>query len=71
MKIFKVPEFNICECARCGTVFQPEAQDDLYYQFDNINPMIIEKVMTRCPTCETYLTVTTVDKENNDESQNT
>lgn len=56
MKIFKQPQFNICTCDKCGTVFQPEASDTLEYRFSPI----IDKFETfiRCPTCDYYCEVT-------------
>lgn len=61
MKFIKRPLFNVCECDRCGTIFQPEAGDDFCYKFDNLDPCKVEKIMTRCPVCDTYLIVTTED----------
>ena len=56
MKIFKHPQFNICTCKKCGTVFQPEASDNLEYRF--LPPLGEEyEVYTRCPTCEWYCEV--------------
>jgi hypothetical protein len=49
MKIIKEPQFDICECGRCGTVFQPETGDHLTYQFGKDNPFSINKMFIRCP----------------------
>ena len=59
MKIFKQPTFKICNCEKCGTVFQPEASDTLEYRF---LPPLGEtyEVYTRCPTCEWYCEVTPI-----------
>lgn len=61
MIVIKSPKFNICTCERCGTVFQPEAQDDLYYKFlpAEITPY---KVYARCPTCEGYCEITVIEE---------
>lgn len=63
MKYVKRPLFNICRCDRCGTVIQPEAGDDFYYEFDDLDPLKIKRVRTSCPVCNTYLLVTTVDEK--------
>lgn len=57
MTIYKHPEFNICTCEKCGTVFKPDWSDTLEYRFE---PPLGEKyeVYTRCPTCEYYCEVT-------------
>lgn len=57
MKIIKEPQFDICECERCGTVFQPETGDHLTYQFGKDNPFSINKVFIRCPTCDMSIEV--------------
>ena len=58
MRIIREPQFNVCECERCGTIFQPEASDDLYYKFKDDEPWSVEKVFVRCPTCSSNIEVT-------------
>lgn len=47
MKIIKQPTYKVIEC-ECGTVFQPEAGDEM-----NIMYSVLVEVMFRicCPTC--------------------
>ena len=55
MRIITAPEFNVCECKICGTVFQPEAEDGVHYNsnyLDEINPFV------RCPVCSRLVEVT-------------
>jgi hypothetical protein len=49
MRIIKFPQFNICTCSECGTVFQPEAGDSIVYRFLNLSEPI---AYIRCPTCD-------------------
>lgn len=57
MKVIKAPQFNICKCKKCGTIFQPEAGDNLDYRF--LPPLgEIFEVYIHCPTCEWYCEVT-------------
>ena len=55
MKILKQPQYNVCTCDRCGTVFQPEAGDDINYRF--IPQGELYNVLARCPTCGIYCRV--------------
>ena len=48
MIIYEQPKFGICTCEKCGTVFQPEPGDTLYFDFKTIDTF---EVSTRCPTC--------------------
>lgn len=52
MKIFKQPQFEICTCATCGTVFQPEPSDELHYGFKREIGIDEFDVFARCPTCD-------------------
>lgn len=51
MKIIKQPKFNPCTCVRCGTIFLPEAGDEIF----NRNFLYMA---TECPTCRNYCQVT-------------
>ena len=56
MKIIKAPQFDICECKKCGTIFQPDIYDELHYKFENLADF---KVFARCPTCSDLVEVKT------------
>lgn len=60
MRIIKAPEFNICECEICGTVFQPEAKSDNFrYEYHQFNPKDEKyEILTRCPVCSRLVKVT-------------
>lgn len=52
MKIKRQPVFEEITCTKCGTVFVPEAYDDIMctsIDADGVNVLEIE-----CPTCGTY-----------------
>lgn len=55
MKIIKAPEFNVCECKICGTVFQPEAEDGFQYNSDYLGEI---NIYVRCPVCSRLVEVT-------------
>ena len=63
MKIIKIPKFDICECKRCGTVFQPEKGDQFMYQYNADNPFDVRGVCVRCPICDLCVEVKTKDDE--------
>jgi hypothetical protein len=58
MRIIKSPQFDICECKICGTIFQPEVWDELHYKFEPADFVNFE-VFTPCPTCSQFVKVTT------------
>lgn len=62
MIIIKQPTFNICTCEKCGTVFQPEASDYLYYHFGS-SDFEPKEVYIRCPTCDSSCEVTTKEED--------
>lgn len=52
MQIKRQPVFEEITCTKCGTVFVPEAYDDIMctsIDADGVNVLEIE-----CPTCGTY-----------------
>lgn len=57
MRIFKYPQFDICTCARCGTVFQPEVSDVIEYRFLNLTEA---RPYIRCPVCEELHEITKI-----------
>lgn len=70
MLIFKTPSFEVCTCERCGTVFQPEAGDNLEYRFADPAQFENLEVFTHCPTCYKYCAVTVkVATDKNDDSK--
>lgn len=66
MKIFKQPEFNVCTCEICGTVFQPDSRDTLEYCFKTEIGINEFDVFVRCPTCNNYCPVTVSGKSETD-----
>lgn len=57
MRILKYPQFRVCTCERCGTVFQVEPYDCLEYRFYSLGEY---DVFVRCPTCDKYCEVTEI-----------
>lgn len=57
MKIIKQPQFDICDCEICGTVFQPEAGDHIDYRC--LPNGEVYNIIAYCPTCGCYCNVTT------------
>ena len=58
MRIIVSPQYNICTCERCGTVFQPEAGDNLEYRFSDPAKFEGLEVFIHCPTCFRYCPIT-------------
>lgn len=61
MRIIEAPQFKICECVICGTIFQPEIHDELHYVFKPAEFMPSE-IYTRCPTCSNLTKITKITK---------
>ena len=58
MKIIKQPVFETITCKRCGTVFVPEAEDDIIctgVDAEGVNTLEIE-----CPTCAWFYRCKTI-----------
>ena len=63
MTIYKQPEFNVCTCSTCGTVFKPEASDTLEYLFRSVIGIDEFDVFARCPTCNYSCPVTVIKED--------
>ena len=50
------PTFEVCKCGICGTVFQPEAGDNIDYRI--LPSGEVYKIAIGCPTCSFWCDVT-------------
>ena len=54
MRIIRSPQFAICKCRYCGTIFQPETGD----YFENVfSGFEMVKTLIRCPFCDSQCEV--------------
>ena len=61
MMFVRKPRFDVVSC-KCGTAFTPETGDYLFYKFLDDNPFEVEKIWTRCPTCDSLNEVICIGK---------
>lgn len=51
MIILGTPKYEVFTCERCGTIFRPEASDNLLYLFSPSLDSEYE-IYINCPTCD-------------------